>query len=437
MCKTVVLSILLVASFIAASAQAQAGCTNPVTDGVATSATTLLGWGVNWNAQLGEQRGSADVERTPLPLRVSSNAAPRYNKVSGGLTHTAVFETQDGRVFAAGDGSVGQLGGGPSSVGRVGTFNTIGQVLDNGQPASVLTRRASDVAAGWYHTCLLVEGPVNPQRRQIYCSGRNNRGQLGTSNITTSISLPTPIDTTRIGSATNIASIVSGPDHMVAVTTDGSLWTWGAGTKGELGNGGTTDSNVPVQILLREAVAQVRCGFRFCLARTTRNDLYGWGLNDRNQMGGATRDAIVTRPVLITSGVTLFAAGGSHAMAVIGGLLHSWGSGTMGQTAQARTISAARIEDWDVAVPTPISQFAGVNIQSIACGMKHSVVLDTCGNVYTFGSDALGQLGVGLTIGQNQNYRSMSPALVGNIGKRSLTGLRVFAGAFNSYYLGQ
>ena len=81
--------------------------------------------------------------------------------------------------------------------------------------------------------------------------GNNKYGQLGNgSNQTKDRELVKVMD--------NVAAVSCGMNHTAAIKTDGTLWTWGSNSLGQLGNGTLTNSNVPIQIM--DNVVAVSCG---------------------------------------------------------------------------------------------------------------------------------------------------------------------------------
>jgi len=79
----------------------------------------------------------------------------------------------------------------------------------------------------------------------LWSWGRNAYGQLGVNNTTTR---STPV-TTLLG-GTNWKSIAGGDLHTIALKTDGTLWSWGLGSFGQLGVNNTTNRSTPVTTLL-------------------------------------------------------------------------------------------------------------------------------------------------------------------------------------------
>jgi len=80
----------------------------------------------------------------------------------------------------------------------------------------------------------------------LWAWGSNSNGQSGVNDITAN--RLTPVTTLRGG--TNWKFIDSGGSHTVALKTDGTLWTWGFNTSGQLGVNNTTQRLTPVTTLL-------------------------------------------------------------------------------------------------------------------------------------------------------------------------------------------
>jgi len=76
----------------------------------------------------------------------------------------------------------------------------------------------------------------------LWSWGHNDDGQLG--NGTTDHSSILVQESTG---ASDWSSVVNGELYTIALKTDGTLWSWGSGNKGQLGNGNTNDSSIPVQ----------------------------------------------------------------------------------------------------------------------------------------------------------------------------------------------
>lgn len=111
-----------------------------------------------------------------------------------------------------------------------------------------------------------------------------------------------------------------------AVTTDGSLYTWGSNAYGQLGNGTTEDSGKPVKILSN--VVAIDAGQSFAAALTANGDLYTWG-----SCQDVTDDGLVDRlvPKKVLNNIVAFCTGMLHTLAVTrNGDLYAWGNNLSG-----------------------------------------------------------------------------------------------------------
>jgi hypothetical protein len=113
---------------------------------------------------------------------------------------------------------------------------------------AALFSRAKTLAAGYAHTVSVRADGT------LWTWGNNAFGQLG-NGTTTSSSVPV-----QVGTATNWMSVAAGDFHTVAVRADGTLWTWGDNSQGQLGNGSQVNSSVPVQVGTGTSWANVAAG---------------------------------------------------------------------------------------------------------------------------------------------------------------------------------
>jgi alpha-tubulin suppressor-like RCC1 family protein len=131
----------------------------------------------------------------------------------------------------------------------------------------------------------------------LWACGYNNYGQLGNGNTT---NYSSPI---QIGSLTNWKQISCGAQgQIMAIKTDGTLWSWGSNQYGELGNGTTTYYSSPVQIGSLTNWKQVSSGYYHAVALKTDGTIWGWGRNQLGQLGvGSTTPTAVSSPIQIGS----------------------------------------------------------------------------------------------------------------------------------------
>ena len=115
----------------------------------------------------------------------------------------------------------------------------------------------SQISAGSDHSLAL------DSEGQIYAWGYNYYGQLGNGD-TTSSNTPVKVDTSGVLAGKTISQISAGSNHSLALDSEGQIYAWGGNYVGQLGNGGTTDSNTPVQTnfsnMLDRSITSIKFG---------------------------------------------------------------------------------------------------------------------------------------------------------------------------------
>ena len=158
------------------------------------------------------------------------------------------------------------------------------------------------VAAGASHTCAVAfDG-------EIYCWGSNTNGELG---IGTTSTREGPQLVLRPTAMVDPARLCAGDAFTCALIADGTVWCWGAGNAGQLGDGANTDRpapDLPIPVLV-DAVA-ITCGDQHVCALTQRPlaSTYGvacWGRNAEGQVGDGSGAAPVSSPSVISSTLVL------------------------------------------------------------------------------------------------------------------------------------
>ena len=175
----------------------------------------LFGWGNNNLGQLGIGVYSTGANRS-VPVPIGNGMESGVTGVSAGTNHSLAIK--NGAVYSWGYNQYGQLGNGGPTAGTAALFLT---------PVAnpTLTTNVSEVSAGSSHSMALVNG-------QVYVWGRNESGQLGQGTATNSL-----VPITVPGLPTTITDIEAGNLSSYALDVDGSLWTWGGNTYGQLGIG--------------------------------------------------------------------------------------------------------------------------------------------------------------------------------------------------------
>jgi alpha-tubulin suppressor-like RCC1 family protein len=229
-----------------------------------------------------------------------------------------------------------------------------------------------------------------------------------------------------------VNTFAASTNHSATIRPDGSLWTWGINYEGQLGNGTTTQSAAPVQVLAQNpnmGWTQVATGTSHTLAVGADGRLYAWGSNAVGQLGDGTNTAH-SKPVAVdmppTAGRTTWkqiAAGTSHSLALTDdGRLYAWGQNAKGQLGN----DYRRDRNTPVEVPLPLSA-VNTTWAQVAAGSGHTLALTADGRLYAWGSNEFGQLGDGTEVS------TLLPVAVGLT--RELAGLRwshVAAGRYHT-----
>jgi len=131
-----------------------------------------------------------------------------------------------------------------------------------------------------------VRADTPPPVLDIWTFGRNRVGQLGS--VPPNTSIPWPMHEAR-----HWVAVSAGGEHTLALTDQGDVYAWGTNVDGELGNGTTTDSMLPVQVTGLTGITLIAAGGSHSLAyRGSDGALFGWGSNAGLQIA---QDASVTR----------------------------------------------------------------------------------------------------------------------------------------------
>ena len=213
--------------------------------------------------------------------------------------------------------------------------------------------------------------------------GYNTNGQLGDNTI---VSKSSPVQT--IAGGTNWKQVACGYSHTNVIKTDGTLWTWGYNTNGQLGDNTIVSKSSPVQTIAGGTNwKQVSAGFVHTAAIKTDGTLWLWGYNGEGGLGDNTQ-VHKSSPVQTIAGGTNWkqvAGGGNHIAAIkTDGTLWLWGYNNKGGLGDNSIVPKS----------SPVQTIAGgTNWKQVSCGQYYTAAIKTDGTLWGWGDNTYGQLG--------------------------------------------
>ena len=214
--------------------------------------------GNNFYGQLGD---GTTTNRTTLAFAAEANAV----QISCGNYHTSFINTS-GQLWSMGYNGVGCLGD--------------GTVIRKSAPVQTISGGSNwkQVAVGGDSTLAIKTDGT------LWGWGENGRGQLGDGTL---VNKSSPVQTVTGG--TNWKNVSCGDLVTGAIKTDGTLWMWGYNLYGQLADGTTADKSSPVQTVSGGTNwRQVNPSVNHCAAIKTDGTLWTWGFNSSGQLGDST-----------------------------------------------------------------------------------------------------------------------------------------------------
>ncbi|TCL65887.1 alpha-tubulin suppressor-like RCC1 family protein [Hydrogenispora ethanolica] len=298
---------------------------------------------------------AADATPSPTP---TPTPQPGFSAVATGDEYSLVLK--NGQVYAWGRNNYGQLG--------------IGSYTDKAAPTQIPDLSGiTQIATGKYHSLALKNDGT------LYAWGYNNTGQVG-NGTTSSANHPNAPQIVL----TNVKAIAAGADFSMALKQDGTVWTWGDNSAGQLGVGTTQSSTTPGMVPGISNIVAIAAGMNFALALNSNGTINAWGANSNGQLGNNSNSSSLS-PVAVANltHVIAIGAGEMHSLAATSdGKVWGWGNGSSGQLGNGTSSRK---------IPTEIAGIS--NVIQISGGLYHSIALSSDGTVWTWGSNSTGQLG--------------------------------------------
>jgi alpha-tubulin suppressor-like RCC1 family protein len=240
---------------------------------------------------------------------------------------------------------------------------------------------SATVAAGYSHTAV-----IKTSDGSLWTWGANSFGQLGDSSTT---QRKTPV---QAGTLTGVVAVAAGANHTLALKSDGTVWAFGYNLYGQLGDGTSgagANKNAPVQVTATDFnnIIAIAAGDNHSLALKNDGSVWTWGFNGQGQLAtGGTTNRSVPAAVSGLSGVIAIGAGGNHTLVVTNEFnnpMKAWGQNSNGQVGDGTTSQALN----------PVSVSIVTNASATAGGNAHTVTRKSDGTVLAWGYNFYGQLG--------------------------------------------
>ncbi|WP_198134546.1 RCC1 domain-containing protein [Geotalea uraniireducens] len=348
--------------------------------------STTMAWGYNGFGQLGD----VSLNNSASPVKVSGLVGAKG--VAIGADHSLAF-FNNSTVRAWGYNGFGQLGNGTT------TYSNIPVPVKTliGTASSINLTGVTAVAAGGFHSLALKNGTV-------WSWGENTNGQLGRNVTDTSPLIAGQVMTdppNGIG-LTSITRIAAGGSHSLALDSSGAVWAWGYNGYGQLGDGSLVDKKLPVKLTgITVPVVAIAAGGAFSVAVDNNGAVWAWGYNGFGQLGNkSTTDSNVPVQVVLEDGTPLpnikaIAAGLDHVLALdSNGAIWAWGYNGLGQLGNNTTINSSTPVQVPAFTAALIdSPFTVDGVNPILAAGHHTLARKADGTLWAWGDNAYGQLG--------------------------------------------
>ncbi|MDT7512266.1 InlB B-repeat-containing protein [Bifidobacterium sp. H1HS10N] len=347
----------------------------------------------NKGSQLGRQQTTITPPANGQDIRFNQISSSKSNGVATSFSSTV---GSDGNAYAWGYNSSGQLGDGTRSQRNSPTpVKTPNRTTYTDLPTDFTYVQ---VTAGGKHSLAIGSDGY------VYAWGDNSYGELGNRTTGGYSAVPVrvfnPATRSNVNTGLKAIQVSAGNGVSLAIDTNGNTWAWGHNNYGQLGNGTTSNSNIPVRVQYPASAGtvtavQLSTGYYHTVAIDTNGNTWAWGYNGHGQLGNGT-GSDSSAPVRVqypasagTVTAVQVSAGGYHSVAIDkDGNTWAWGWNGYGQLGNTSGSSSS------VPVRTQYPASAGtVTAVQVSTGTWHSLAIDKDGNAWAWGDNSNGQLG--------------------------------------------
>ena len=333
---------------------------------------TLWCWGHGAQGRLGLDDGNLN-HNTPQLVPDHQNWATLALSNSA----TCAIKT-NGALYCWGYGIYGQIANGSTTASSTSPL-LVGDEFDNW----------THITMGTTYGCAIKDSPI--EGRALYCWGRNNDGQLGLGH-TNDRTLPN-----RVGTDGDWADVLAGGTTTCARKQDQRLFCWGNGIHGNLGNlASMNPTDTPIPIGTRTDWNLLSVGNRHTCAIDQEEDLFCWGYDFHGQLGLDINSSAKSTPTEVSTDQDpiLLAAGRNNACFIAADqTLWCWGNNTSGKLGLGDThlrpypFQIGDDQDWILVNNSMSGGTFG--------DFTHTCAIKTNGSLWCWGQGSRGRLGHG------------------------------------------
>ena len=362
------------------------------------------------NTTLNYWATQVQTDKTILAMATTKNSA------------TGAIADQDGMVYTVGYNGNGEMGNATNE--NLTSLVCISNKKINVDKNIINFEKAGDTEQITYTTTMafnLIQDVVPGTLKCTYISLDQDIATVDTDGVVTAVGMGTTYiqlynEENAMYSAVKInvngegnvaqPKIAGGGNHFVSLKADGTVWTWGLNSSGQLGLGDTENRNEPTKAKYARVqadgttveeeltdVIDVSAGYNFSLVLKSDGTVWSAGLNEKGQLGNGTEvDSNIFIQVKNSDGsgylenIVQLAAENETAHALSkSGTVYSWGRNTEGQFGVSNTTNSSY----------PINMLKVTNVIQISGGAYHVAMLLADSSVWVTGYNNFGQLGLG------------------------------------------